>query len=257
MVVFKPDIDTRYTDRPVLHTHDGVEFPAIKIGINRPTEIIKKLDSLPNKAKIKTIAIDEVNLYPKGLIGVVNKLLERGYQVIATGILLDTEKGDFGQTSALMGMAETVEAIYAKCAFTGCLKPAPYSFAKKVKQTQVVVGAEDLYGAACADHYELLHVPGRSEGVTPIKQASIDQLVDYGIYPAYAQWLREINYPHNRKVTQKKSRWPKIEIGGDGYAMGKTKLMKQLVKLLRRQRPAALNFTVIEKVYLAVILKRE
>jgi thymidine kinase len=242
-VVFKPDLDNRYTTRPVLRTHSGVEASAIKIDVHKAQEIDRVVKELIQIQKVKLVIIDEVNLFDKQLIGVVNRLLEKGINVLAAGILLDTEKGDFGQTGPLMALADESLALYAHCDYPHCKQPAAFTYAKKVKQTQVMVGATDLYGAACSDHYDILHVPGKSENVIPIRRDTIRELVSLGVYPAYAEWLRRIKFP-TRELQNggKQNNWLRIEIGGDGVKVGKSDVLRNLETWFKRKQIPVMTF---------------
>jgi len=63
--------------------------------------------------------------------------------------------------------------------------------------------------------------------ITKVKQ----KLIDYGVYPAFADWLEEMEMPFFRKPASKRHRkWPWIEIGGDSMRIGKTTAMEVLGK---------------------------
>jgi deoxyadenosine/deoxycytidine kinase len=116
---------------------------------------------------------------------------------------LDSDRQDFGPTRQLREMADVIKAFYAHCDFgvngSRCRKPARYNYFKGKKPGQVVVGAFDLYGAACERH----------DGV--FRQ-------QYGLPPV--QFVR---------TATNRTKWPRIEVGADSMRVGKTTAVKVLV----------------------------
>jgi thymidine kinase len=155
-VAFRPMIDTRYTTESVLHNHNGKQLPALSVDSNQPKSMIRMVkEARPNLARVM---IDEIHFYPNGVVGVIREFLAGGLRVIVAGLLTDSERSDFGVTRVLLEMADEVHELTARCDGDGCQSPARWSYAKAKKTAQLVVGAGDLYGAACEKHYELLHV---------------------------------------------------------------------------------------------------
>lgn len=139
-VLLKPSIDTRYSENECV-THDGDRLPAF----NLPMEPI----AFPEfSSKITTVLLDELNfLDPEKLIPAVQAQLREGRDVVAAGLLYDFEKKPFGATLALSKIADEFVQLEARC--DGCQQPARQSYRKIQVADQVVLGAEELYGACC------------------------------------------------------------------------------------------------------------
>lgn len=161
VLAFKPAIDTRYTKNPVLKAHTQLEVPARMVAVETPREILEAV--LGAEAIIERVLIDETNFFDDRLLAVVESLLISGRDVFAAGLLLDSDRNDFGATRKLIALADDVVEQFARCDFINgegnCRLPACYTYARKKKESQLVVGAAELYGAVCRVHYEVLHVP--------------------------------------------------------------------------------------------------
>lgn len=156
VLVFKPEIDTRYDDKKVM-SHNGLEVDAIPI--SDPFQI---LDEFKSKTGINTIAIDEVQFLDSGnsIESVINTLIKRGVHVIITGLDTDFRGEPFGCMPRLMAIADKVTKLDAICTVCGqpaCRtqrivngKPANYD------DPIVVVGATEMYEARCRKHHEIL-----------------------------------------------------------------------------------------------------
>ncbi len=164
VVAFKPTIDTRYSDQAVLVSHNRVEVPAELIAADKP-EVILTILKKKKYAKISHVVIDEVNFFAQSLVEVVETLIQRGIHVTVGGLMLDSEQQDFGPTRALANKADIVTRLFSRCDKPGCTRPAEFSYARKIKKEQIVVGATDLYGAACDDHYDELRARKQPKGL--------------------------------------------------------------------------------------------
>ncbi len=145
--LFKPNIDVRYSKNEVV-SHNGKRLPAVNLSIDNP-----KLPKLTNK--ISVILIDELNFFqPEKLIPLIKKQLKKGKTVIGAGLVYDYLKKPFGSTIPLQQIADETVVLYAKC--DNCGKNADHSYRKTGKKAQVVIGAAEAYGAACAVCWETL-----------------------------------------------------------------------------------------------------
>src|SRR3954471_23166412 len=79
--VFKPAIDTRYSDVEIV-SHNDTRMPSESIGA--APEILSRLDW-----RTQVVGIDEGNFFGPGLTEVVSQLADSGKQVILAG--LDTD----------------------------------------------------------------------------------------------------------------------------------------------------------------------
>lgn len=152
-VVFKPDLDARYTKRPVVVSHNHEEIPAVLVNHRKPWE----MGDLVGEAK--RIFIDEVNFFDQSLVEWVREQLDAGRHVFASGLMYDSEGEVFGPMSELLKLADQKIEVAARCDGENgqCQEPATKSYRKVPKSEQVRVAGADEYGAACAKHYPVLH----------------------------------------------------------------------------------------------------
>jgi len=146
-IFLKPSIDDRYSETEVV-THDGRKIAAQMISATDP--IFPKIPD-----QIKSILIDEVNFFdfPK-LQEQIEQALKQGKKVFAAGLLYDFRHQPFGATLPLKDSATEFVELFAKCDL--CDQPANHSYRKVGGGDQVLVGAQESYGACCEVCWEVL-----------------------------------------------------------------------------------------------------
>jgi thymidine kinase len=154
-VVFKPDLDERYTKRPVVVSHDRIEIPAVLVNHRKPEEMQLLVGDLTR------VMIDEVNFFDESLVAVVEQFLAEGRDVYVSGLVLDSERVVWGPMTRLIALADQKVEVAARCDGDEgkCATSATLSYRKIPKSEQVRVAGSDEYGACCADHYRKLHHP--------------------------------------------------------------------------------------------------
>ena len=105
-LVFKPSGDVRSTK---VYTREGLEFEAISI--NDSTEIIKYIQ--PDW--LEKIYIDELNFFDEGLVDVIEEILEKGVDVVCSGLDTDFRTEDFPVTKKIIERADIAVKLKAKC----------------------------------------------------------------------------------------------------------------------------------------------
>jgi thymidine kinase len=152
-VVFKPDLDERYTKKPVVVSHNQAMIPAVLVNHLKPEEMKDLV------ADFKVIMIDEVNFFHESLITMVKQFLREGRDVYVAGLFLDSERNIWGPMTTLIKLADVKVEVTARCDGQGgkCKSPAILSYRKIPKTEQVRVAGVDEYGATCELHYEELH----------------------------------------------------------------------------------------------------
>src|SRR5579862_9143948 len=76
--VFKSSLDTR-CDTTLIRTHDGIEFTAAAVTDSRQLE-----QAIDPDAQI--VAIEEVQFLDEGVVGLCQRLADRGVHVVAAGL---------------------------------------------------------------------------------------------------------------------------------------------------------------------------
>lgn len=230
-LAFKPSIDNRYTDKAVLRSHNGVEAEAILIDKNKPKILWEKVMS----KSADRIVIDETNFFDDRLITIIKKILSQGIDVFTAGLLLDSDRKEFGPTKKLTAIADEVIEGRARCDFRFangyCASPAKYTYAKRKKESQLVVGAADLYGASCSEHYHLLHVT-ETKNDDWLKRLRLPKAIK--LTPEVKAYLQILRLPYLRRPLKfSPDRYPRIEVGADTMRVGKTTAVEVLAAELK------------------------
>jgi len=152
-VVFKPDLDERYTKKPLVVSHNQEMIPAVLVNHLKPEEMKSLV------ADFKVVMIDEVNFFHESLLSVIEQFLSEGRDVYVAGLYLDSERIVWGPMTTLIGIADSKIEMTAHCDGEGgkCQSPAILTYRKISKTEQVRVAGSDEYGATCELHYEELH----------------------------------------------------------------------------------------------------
>lgn len=143
--VFKPEIDNRYSKIDVV-SHCGEKEDAVPI--KDSTELLGLLHK-----DTQVVAIDEVQFFDEGIVGVITKLADNNKRVICAGLDMDFKGEPFGPIPPLLAVAEFVDKIQAICVVCGNPatrtqrlingKPAKY------EDPIVLIGATESYEARC------------------------------------------------------------------------------------------------------------
>jgi len=151
IVVFKPEIDDRYSEEEVV-SHNGTTVIAY------PVASSSHIESFVTDA-YDVIAIDEAQFFDDGIIEVVMKLADRGFQVIIAGLDQDFRGEPFGPMPHLMAVAEQVTKLHAVCTVCGSsasrtqrlINGTPAGYDDPV----ILVGAAEAYEARCRQHHQV------------------------------------------------------------------------------------------------------
>ena len=141
--IFKPLIDTRYSDKSIV-SHNEQSLPSILIkDIN---EVLEHSDDA------QVVAIDEAQFFSADIIKVCNKLAMSGKRVIVAGLDQDYLGVPFEPMPQLLAIAEYITKQLAIC--VECGNPADKTQRKTASSERVIVGAADIYEARCRQcHY--------------------------------------------------------------------------------------------------------
>ena len=149
MVLIKPSFDTRYGICEI-KTHDGVAAEAFNL--TNTNEILNS--SAINEAK--AVFFDEIQFFTEpyfggDVIACISTLLNRGLSVVCCGLDLNWKAEPFEIISKLRTIADRYTVLHAKCAVCG--EPAIYTFKRGGSQSDIELGAADIYEPRCARHY--------------------------------------------------------------------------------------------------------
>ncbi|MBT8386996.1 MAG: thymidine kinase [Ignavibacteria bacterium] len=136
--IFKPLIDTRYSDQSIV-SHNEQSLPSILIkDIN---EVLDQSDDA------QVVAIDEAQFFSEDITNVCNQLALKGKRVIVAGLDQDFRGIPFEPMPQLLAIAEYITKQLAIC--VECGNPADKTQRKTASSERVIVGAADIYEARC------------------------------------------------------------------------------------------------------------
>lgn len=144
VAVVKPAIDTRYSTKSEVNSHDNKRAQALLVDGAAPNTILSRIE----EEGADKVVIDEVQFFQKSRIkSVVEKLRKRGIDVIVAGLLYDYRRKPFGATPDFMGLADERMELAAICEKCGAL--ARHTERVSGGTSRVEVGAADKYIAVC------------------------------------------------------------------------------------------------------------
>ena len=145
--IFKPAIDTRYSDEMVV-SHNDTQIRSTPVPSAETIRILAQ--------GCDVVGIDEAQFFDAEIVAVCNDLANSGIRVIVAGLDMDFKGNPFGPMPNLMATAEYVTKVHAVCTRTGNL--ANYSFRKAAGEQQVLLGETDEYEPLSrAAYYKATH----------------------------------------------------------------------------------------------------
>jgi len=140
VAIFKPSIDSRYSDEYVV-SHDDNSLTSIKISdVN---------DILLKAQGADVVAIDEVQFFSDEIVKVTVSLANKGLRVICAGLDMDYSGKPFGPVPDLLSVADHVTKVHAICIKCGRL--AHFSHRKNSSRDLVQIGEKDNYEPLCRE----------------------------------------------------------------------------------------------------------
>jgi thymidine kinase len=136
--IFKPKIDTRYSDSDIV-SHSEQSLPSI---------LITDINEVPEHSKdAQVIGIDEAQFFSSDIVDICNNLANEGKRVIVAGLDQDYKGIPFEPMPQLLAISEYITKTLAIC--MNCGNPADKTQRKTTSSERVVVGAADIYEARC------------------------------------------------------------------------------------------------------------
>lgn len=149
VLAIKPDIDKRFSENELV-SRLGTSHEAVNLSTTLPEEEVENLLAMVEKYDI--VAIDEVQFFNKKIIGIVNKILKTGCEVVVAGLNLDCKGNPFGATGDFMLMAD--EVIIKKAYCSVCGQPAIFSQKLQSSDTDIIdIGDNEKYTPRCREHF--------------------------------------------------------------------------------------------------------
>lgn len=142
--VFKPAIDTRYSETEIV-THSDTRMPSE--AVMSANDILSKI-----AGRTEVVGIDEAHFFGPDLIGVADRLASDGRRVIIAGLDTDFMGRPFPPMPDLLALAESITKTLAIC--VRCGNPAKNSQRLVGSGELILVGAAGSYEARCRRCFE-------------------------------------------------------------------------------------------------------
>jgi thymidine kinase len=142
--VFKPTIDTRYSEDEIV-SHGDLRMKSEVVGGG--AEILDRIDW-----RSEVIGVDEANFMGPALVDVAQRLADSGKQVIIAGLDTDYMGRPFAPIPDLLAHAESITKTLAIC--VRCGNPAKHTQRLRGADDLIVVGAAGMYEARCRRCFE-------------------------------------------------------------------------------------------------------
>ncbi len=163
-IVFKPSIDTRYSEDSEIVSHNKRAVASYSVGDCRDIEEIISLEENSGKNQI---VIDEVQ-FIKGVSELIRDYSRFGYSFILTGLNRDFRGEAFGDNDIgrILCLSDKIDCRSTICSYPGCENVATetqriiekdgISMPASYNDPIVVVGGNDSYRAYCKHHHRTL-----------------------------------------------------------------------------------------------------
>jgi thymidine kinase len=142
--VFKPVIDTRYSDDEIV-SHGDLRMKSEVVASG--TEMLDRIDW-----RSEVIGVDEANFMGPALVDTAQRLADSGKQVIIAGLDTDYMGRPFAPMPDLLALSETITKTLAIC--MRCGNPAKHTQRLRGSDDLIVVGAAGMYEARCRRCFE-------------------------------------------------------------------------------------------------------
>jgi thymidine kinase len=142
--VFKPAIDTRYSDTEIV-SHGDLRMKSEVL--DQPGDMLRLIDW-----RTEVVGVDEANFMGPALIDIAGTLADSGKQVIVAGLDTDYMGRPFAPVPELLALAESITKTLAIC--VRCGNPAKHTQRLVESDDLIVVGASGMYEARCRRCFE-------------------------------------------------------------------------------------------------------
>ena len=147
--VYKPAFDQRYSQIEIM-THGGLASQAEAIVTWQGQ--MAAIDA----EQIQVVFLDEIQFFEApnfsdDIVEIVTQLLQKGVDVVVSGLDMDWRGAPFPISASLSAMSDEVLKLRGICSVCG--RPSTRSFKKTGEGEQVELGGADKYESRCTHHW--------------------------------------------------------------------------------------------------------
>jgi thymidine kinase len=146
VIVIKPNIDNRYSNDPVMVTHNNDKIPCMMWHINKPLCEI-------SDTNYDCFVVEEAQFFSHLQHFCSHLLLKEQKHILVVGLDGCAQQKKFGEILDIIPMATSVTKLSALC--SDCKDGTPAHYTKKLEwggEDQVDVGGAEKYVAVCLRH---------------------------------------------------------------------------------------------------------
>ena len=148
ILVIKPKIDNRYS-KNLISTHNNLSHECFPM---TNWQEVKSTFSF-NKKYYDVVFLDEIQFMDsKATIEFVEELLNKGIDIVCSGLDQDSRGKPWETSSFLLGLADKITKIYGFCNVCGL--EATKTYRKIEGGTRTQVGSANIYEPRCLKHWE-------------------------------------------------------------------------------------------------------
>ncbi len=145
--IVKPNIDSRYTDQPVMISHDREQIPCLVWDVNTPFDP----DTFINA---DCIIIEEAQFFHNLKRFVKFMLMEHRKHILLVGLDGDADQSPFSELLECIPLCTKLTKLYAYC--SACRDNTPAFYTRRIHTTNVpvriLVGGSETYESVCLKH---------------------------------------------------------------------------------------------------------
>ena len=151
VLVVKPVIDNRYAADDIV-SHDGTSLQKTtghtvrRLGINETLDPFEFED-------VDVLLIDEAQFFEELCEETIEIVLERGIDVVAVGLDMDSEGLPFGSMPYLLSLANNVYKLSGVCSVCGDEATRTFRKVHATSSAQVLIGGSETYEPRCLAHW--------------------------------------------------------------------------------------------------------
>ncbi len=146
VIVIKPNIDNRYSNDPVMITHNNEKIPCMMWHINKPLCGISDIN-------YDCFVVEEAQFFSHLQHFCEYLLLKEYKHILVVGLDGCAQQKKFGEILDIIPLATSVTKLSALC--SDCMDGTPAYYTKKLEwggEDQVDVGGAEKYVAVCLRH---------------------------------------------------------------------------------------------------------
>ena len=151
VLVIKPAIDNRYSDNDIV-SHDGTSLQKTTGHTVKRLAVDGEILS-SDLEDIDLLLIDEAQFFTSLCLEWVSQYLNRGIDVVAVGLDMDSEGRPFGSMPYLLSLANNVYKLSGVCSVCGDEATRTFRKVNATSSAQVLIGGSETYEPRCLTHW--------------------------------------------------------------------------------------------------------